>query len=173
MNNPKRKPEFHLILASLIATGAGVGKLPIAPGTWASIVAIPVASLLYILGGTWLLSVTIFLGFVIGIFVSSYQAQKLDDNDPSEVVIDEFIGMWLSILPIASDWRYYIIAILLFRFADIFKPWPCKAVERLPGGLGIMMDDIIAGLYAGILVSVIAVWFGTSPNIPILESILE
>ena len=81
--------------------------------------------------------------------------------------------MWLSILPIASDWRYYIIALLLFKFADIFKPWPCKAVERLPGGLGIMMDDIIAGLYAGILVSVIAVWFGTSPNIPILESILE
>ena len=77
MNNPKRKPEFHLILASLIATGAGVGKLPIAPGTWASIVAIPVASLLYILGGTWLLSVTIFLGFVIGIFVMVLNNSRL------------------------------------------------------------------------------------------------
>ena len=172
MNKHNNKPTSLLRLASFIATRGGIGKLPLAPGTWASFAAIPVASLLYMLGGTWLLSVGIFLGFVIGIFVSSSHAQTLDDSDPSEVVIDEFIGMWLSILPIASDWHYYIIAFVLFRFADIFKPWPCKAVERLPSGLGIMMDDVIAGLYSGILVSLIAIWFGTSPNIPIFQSIL-
>ncbi len=71
-------------------------------------------------------------------------------------------------MPVALDWRYYVVAFVLFRFTDITKPWPCRAVERAPGGLGIMLDDIVAGVYAGMLTLIISVWLGLEPTLPSL-----
>ena len=116
----------------------------------------------------WLLSLAILLVFVAGVWASGRYAAALGRKDPGSIVIDEFAGQWLAIMPVALDWRYYVVAFVLFRFADITKPWPCRAAERAPGGLGIMLDDIVAGVYAGMLTLMIAVWLGLEPNLPSL-----
>ncbi|MCZ6510741.1 MAG: phosphatidylglycerophosphatase A [Alphaproteobacteria bacterium] len=158
-------------LVSFIATGGGSGNLPVAPGTWGSLVALPCAAGLHILGGPWLLSLAILLAFVAGVWASGRYADAIGRSDPGSVVIDEFAGQWLAILPVALDWRYYIVAFVLFRFTDITKPWPCRMAERAPGGLGIMLDDIVAGVYAGILTLLIAVWLGLEHNLPSLPAL--
>ena len=158
-------------LVSFIATGGGSGNLPVAPGTWGSLVALPLAAVLAILGGPWLLSLAILLAFVAGVWASGRYARAIGRGDPGSVVIDEIAGQWLAILPVALDWRYYIVAFVLFRFTDITKPWPCRAAERAPGGLGIMLDDIVAGFYAGVLTWLIAVWLGAAQTLPSLPDL--
>lgn len=155
-------------LVTFIATGGGIGNLPVAPGTWASLAALPCAAVLHMLGGPWLLSGAILAAFIAGIWASGRYAAAIGRGDPGSVVIDEIAGQWLAILPVALDWRYYVVAFVLFRFADITKPWPCRAAERAPGGMGIMFDDIVAGVYAGMLTLMIAVWLGLEPNLPSL-----
>lgn len=158
-------------LVSFIATGGGSGNLPIAPGTWGSLAALPCAAVLSFLGGPWLLSLAILLAFVIGVWASGQYAAAIGQGDPGSVVIDEFAGQWLAILPVALDWRYYVVAFVLFRFTDIFKPWPCRPAERAPGGVGIMLDDIVAGVYAGILTWLIAAWLGAAQTLPSLPQL--
>jgi phosphatidylglycerophosphatase A len=85
--------------------------------------------------------------------VSGAYARSLGVKDPSDCVIDEVAGQWLSLLPIAlearaHDWRSYAMALFLFRVFDMWKPWPVSAAERLPGGFGIMADDVVAGVIA-------------------------
>lgn len=155
-------------LVMFIATGGGLGNLPVAPGTWASLAALPCAAALHVLGGPWLLSGAILAAFIAGIWASGRYAAAIGRKDPGSVVIDEIAGQWLAILPVALDWHYYVVAFVLFRFADITKPWPCRAAERAPGGMGIMFDDIVAGVYAGMLTLMIAVWLGFEPNLPSL-----
>jgi phosphatidylglycerophosphatase A len=158
-------------LVTFIATGGGSGKLPVAPGTWGSLVALPLAAGLAILGGPWLLSLAILLAFVAGVWASGSYAKAIGRGDPGSVVIDEIAGQWLAILPVALDWRYYLVAFVLFRFTDITKPWPCRPAERAPGGLGIMLDDIVAGFYAGVLTWLIAVWLGAAQTLPSLPAL--
>jgi phosphatidylglycerophosphatase A len=91
-----------------------------------------------------------------GIWACGVHARKVGLYDPSECVIDEVAGQWIALIPIAlmghaRDWRHYGLAFLLFRLFDIWKPWPISAAERLPGGLGVMMDDIVAGFAAALL----------------------
>jgi phosphatidylglycerophosphatase A len=155
-------------LVWFLATGGGSGDLPKAPGTWGSLAALPCAVLLVMLGGQWLLALAVLLAFVVGVWASGKYAEAIGLGDPGSVVIDEFAGQWLAILPLALDWRYYIVAFILFRLFDITKPWPCRAAERFPGGVGIMLDDIVAGLYAGILTWLIAVWLGAGKTLPTL-----
>jgi len=110
----------------------------------------------------------VLIAFIAGVWASGKLASFHRLKDPQRVVIDEVAGQWLAILPVALDWHYYLVAFLLFRFLDITKPWPLKNFERMPGGLGIMADDIGAGVYAGILTWLIAFWLGTAGNIPTL-----
>ena len=158
-------------LVSFIATGGGSGNLPLAPGTWGSLLALPLAALLAIVGGPWLLSLATLLAFVVGVWASGRYARAVGREDPGSVVIDEIAGQWLAILPVALDWRYYIVAFVLFRFTDITKPWPCRRAEQAPGGLGIMLDDIVAGFYAGVLTWLIAVWLGAAQTLPSLPAL--
>ncbi|MBS27500.1 MAG: phosphatidylglycerophosphatase A [Alphaproteobacteria bacterium] len=155
-------------LAQALSTSFGAGDLPGAPGTWGSLAALPFAVIAVLLGGQILLMALILVGFVVGVWASGRLAAHHRLEDPQRVVIDEVIGQWLAILPVALDWRYYIVAFVLFRFADITKPWPLKNLERLPGGVGIMADDIGAGVYAGILTWLIAVWLGSTGTLPTL-----
>lgn len=155
-------------LARLIATWFGAGDLPGAPGTWGSLAALPCAAVLVVLGGQYLLAVGVLVAFFAGVWAGGKVAAWHRLKDPGLIVIDEVAGQWLALLPVAYDWRFYPVAFVLFRFADITKPWPCNRLERAPGGVGIMADDMAAGVYAGILTWLIAVWLGAGATIPTL-----
>ncbi|MBO6783729.1 MAG: phosphatidylglycerophosphatase A [Alphaproteobacteria bacterium] len=169
MNNPvtpESNEEPHL--ARLIATWFGAGDLPGAPGTWGSLAALPCAVVLVVLGGQFLLAAGVLVAFFAGVWASGKLAAFHRMEDPQRVVIDEVAGQWLAILPVALDWRFYPVAFILFRFLDITKPWPLKKMEKFPGGVGIMADDLGAGVYAGLLTWLIGVWLGTAGTLPTL-----
>ena len=135
------------ILSDWIATVFRVGYLPLAPGTWGSLFALSAwvllpeftsVTYLAILGGL------LFLGILTSRNYSAY-SQK---TDPSEVVIDEWLGMWIALYAVPKEMTWMIVSFLLFRFFDVVKVPPVRQLERMHGGWGIMMDDVAAGLYA-------------------------
>ena len=142
-------------LSSLLATCFGIGRIPFAPGTFASAAALPFGVLLGTRG-----SLAIILGAIVatavGVWACGQHAAKLGVTDPSECVLDEVAGQWIALVPIALysrpfDWRAYAVGFLLFRLFDVLKFWPMSASERLPGGFGVMADDVLAGLFAAAL----------------------
>ncbi len=152
-----------------VATWFGAGFLPFAPGTWGSLAAIPVVHLL----GVWQGPGAV-LGFaiaisLIGVHASGVTARLRGVEDPSEVVVDEVAGQAIALLPVYSllapdaPWRVrgpaILAAFLLFRILDVVKPGPVRRLERLPGGYGIMADDILGGGIAGVLVALgLLIW---------------
>jgi phosphatidylglycerophosphatase A len=137
---------------ALIATGFGVGLLPLMPGTWASLAALPCAWIIRSLGGTGGLAAAAGIAFLSGWWAAARVARSSGQHDPGFIVIDEIAAQWLVLLAAPLDWRCYAAAFLLFRLFDITKPWPARLVERrVAGGLGIMLDDIVAALYALLL----------------------
>ena len=149
---------MRLKISEWIATCFKVGYLPLAPGTWGSIVAvfswwIFIKDLnLYIFG------LIIFLFFIIGIVTSNIMVNELGDNDPSHIIIDELVGQWLALLFLPEGLIYVAIAFVLFRFFDIVKPWPISLIEKLPKGLGVMSDDIVAGFITLAFIQVINIY---------------
>jgi phosphatidylglycerophosphatase A len=131
----------------IIATGFGLGYSPIAPGTAGSILAVLVAFFLF-RGSTTYLFISIILILVIGIIASSYVEKDRKSKDPSLVVIDEVAGMWISLLFVPHLWWAFLIAFGLFRLFDVVKPFPANKIQNWDGGLGIVLDDVIAGIYA-------------------------
>jgi len=134
------------------ATVFGIGRLPFAPGTAASfaalIVAIPV---MYFLG--WIAMALLGAAAAgIGVWVSDNYAQEIGVADPKDCVIDEVAGQWLACAFAPLSIAGLILAFLLFRLFDVAKPWPVSKAETLPGGLGIVADDVAAGLIAGVVV---------------------
>ena len=137
--------------ASLIATFFGSGLLPKAPGTWGSLAALPCGVALLWAGGPWLLAVAIVAASLLGWWASAEHARLIGRDDPGEIVIDEVAGLWIALLPASLALPDIACAFLLFRAADIFKPWPASWADReLHGGLGIMADDLVAGAYAAL-----------------------
>lgn len=138
-----------------LATCFGIGWLPLAPGTFASAAALPFGWLLVMFGWKAALIGAI-AATALGVWACGAHARKVGLYDPSECVLDEVAGQWFALVPIAfmgrgGDWRPYGMAFLLFRLFDILKPWPISAAERLPGGFGVMMDDVLAGIAAALL----------------------
>lgn len=137
--------------ASLIATFFGIGLLPIAPGTWGSLAALPLGVGLLWLGGPWLLAAGIAAVSLAGWWASGEHCRLIGRDDPGEIVIDEVAGQWITLLPASLAWPDIAFAFLLFRVADIVKPWPASWADRtIHGGLGVMTDDLIAGIYAAL-----------------------
>jgi phosphatidylglycerophosphatase A len=135
--------------AALIATGLGIGLLPLMPGTWASLAALPCAWCIRSLGGIGALAAAAALAFLLGWWAAGWVARASGHHDPGFIVIDEIAAQWSVLLAAPLDWRAYVAAFLLFRIFDITKPWPARLIERrVAGGLGIMLDDIVAALYA-------------------------
>ncbi len=139
-----------------LATCFGIGWIPIASGTFASAFALPFGFALVLLG--WqAVAIASAIATAVGIWACGAHAKRVGILDPSECVLDEVAGQWIALLPIAlyfraHDWRPYVMSFFLFRLFDVLKPWPLSAAERLPGGWGVMADDILAGLIAaGIL----------------------
>lgn len=138
---------------SLIATWFGCGLLPGAPGTWGSLAALPVAWVIVMLGGPLGLIGAVIAAFSIGIWAAGRYSQAAGLKDCQNVVIDEVAGQWLALVFVPLDPAAYFAAFILFRICDIFKPWPANWADRnVPGGFGIMLDDMIAGTYALILI---------------------
>lgn len=136
-------------LAFLLATCFGLGRIPWAPGTWGSGVGI----FLYWATAGWpLWGKIVFLSeiLVLGALASDRVSRSLGVEDPSCVIIDEVAGAYLALLGHPADPLHLVAGFLLFRVFDIFKPPPVSLAERLPGGLGIMADDLAAGGMAGI-----------------------
>ena len=125
------------------------GKSPYAPGTCGSFVAIVLAPFIFMPMPLWGRVILLLAVLYTGIKASDRAEALLQTKDPSEVVSDEVLGQWLTCLPFAAlgFWEY-AAAFALFRLFDITKPWPVRNLEQLPGGLGIMLDDAAAGLYA-------------------------
>jgi len=160
------RPPF---IARLIATGGGIGYVPFAPGTWGSLEGALIywlllrdnglssVTLYYARGGTTagplfflVLSVTAAIsGF--GLWAADVVARDTKIKDPQFVVIDEISGQMITFLAAfsAANWKYLLVGFILFRAFDIWKPFPARRAESLPGGWGIMADDWIAGVYAG------------------------
>jgi len=131
-----------------IATGAGSGYLPVAPGTWGSAVGVLLWLPLSRLETIPYLAVVAAL-FVLGVFGAGAAEKILDRPDPSIVVIDEIVGQLIALAFVPPHLAAPVIGFLLFRFFDILKPFPAGWIDRhLHGGLGIMLDDVVAGLYA-------------------------
>lgn len=150
--NGNLRPESAARAAVGVATLFGVGFAPTAPGTVASIVALPVGWILDLYLGRIGLMIATALVFLIGTWACGLYARAKGQNDPSECVVDEVAGQWTACLFAPFSFLGFGIAFVLFRIFDILKPWPISWFDKeIPGGLGIMADDVIAGLMAGVI----------------------
>ena len=154
-------------LARMIGTVLGVGHIRPAPGTWGSLVALPWAWLLHVLGGFPLLLLGVIAAFIKGWWATTVMTRDSADHDPSEIVVDELAGQWIALLPISWAawsmglnilvmWPGWIAAFILFRLFDILKPGPVGWADRRGDALGVMLDDVIAGVFAAVGVLVLA-----------------
>ena len=158
------------IISWIIATWFGSGLLPKAPGTWGSLAAFPFAFMISAYTGPYVLIFGTVALFFIGTWASNKVEQSAQKKDPGFIVVDEVAGQWIALFPVPflynflnPDYLYSfivpiaLVAFLAFRIFDIWKPWPIKHVEKsIPGGLGIMLDDVIAGIYALIITSALS-----------------
>lgn len=141
-----------LQLAEWIATGFGLGRLPGAPGTWASAATLPFAWLvLSWLGPIGLFTVGVAL-MIVGIVASDVVVAKHGAKDPGYIVIDEIAGQCLALVPAMLSPISFLIGFVAFRLFDITKPWPANALQELRGGYGVVLDDIAAAIYAAVVV---------------------
>jgi phosphatidylglycerophosphatase A len=180
----KRKPSGIVDYIALALTTFGVGYGPIAPGTWGSMVGVAIylgvawfetsAPTSGIGAGLGSLIFTLFYHFansshfvlnavllpvfcLVGIWASGRTAPIFGNSDPSQAVVDEVMGQLITFcfIPFGLGWPFILAGFLLFRLFDIWKPFPVRNLEVLPGGLGICADDIVAGVYAGICLAVV------------------
>jgi phosphatidylglycerophosphatase A len=146
------------VLGVVLATGLGVGFVPFAPGTFGTLLGL----------GLWLLlpaSLPVQLAAVASVFAlgawSAHATERhMNRTDPGPVVIDEVLGMWVTMLAMPAGWIAPFLGFFLFRFFDVIKPYPADRLERLHGGLGVMADDAMAGLYANVTLRVTLLLLG-------------
>ena len=146
------------ILSNWFSTVFKIGYLPIAPGTWGSLAALIVW---YVLVGhisSMTLIALIVIIFALGVYTSSVLEINLTIKDPSIVVIDEWVGQWIVLLFLPKSMVWGLLAFLLFRLFDIWKPYPIYKLDDMHGGWGIMLDDVLAGIYALVVISILRVW---------------
>jgi len=141
----------------LLATWFGVGLVPRAPGTWGSLAALPVAWGISLLGGAGGLALAALTIFALGCWAAGIVARAGGVRDPGFIVVDEVAAQWLVLAAALRDLVHYALGFLLFRVADIMKPWPASWADRtVHGGFGIMLDDVLAAIYAALILLAIA-----------------
>jgi len=154
-------------LARLIGTLCYVGYLRPAPGTWGSLIALPWAYAIWWIGGLWLFVLAIPVAYIKGLWATRQMTDGKDDHDPSEIVVDELVGQWIALLPVFIGayaagsapldlWPGWIAAFVLFRIFDITKPGPIGTADRRGDATGVMLDDVIAGIFAALGVLIMA-----------------
>lgn len=173
----KFKNKTALDYFSLAIATFGVGYLPLAPGTWGSLVGVGIYLLIrtmetnaaiYFLHKDWnaeqtmswmhaINSVALLLFCPLGIWASSRAARIFQTKDPQKIVVDEVIGQLIVFVfvPFLYSWKLILAGFVLFRLFDIWKPYPIRSLENLPAGIGVCADDILAGVYGGACLSVL------------------
>tara|TARA_R110000868_G_scaffold10313_1_gene50543 strand:+ start:14672 stop:15163 length:492 start_codon:yes stop_codon:yes gene_type:complete len=135
--------------ATIAATWGWSGLLPGAPGTWGSLFTLPFAWVIAAAWGPPALFAAAAAAFLVGLWASGRYLRNSASKDPGTIVIDETAGQFLALALVPVDLWWYLAGFVLFRAADIFKPWPASWADRaLPGAFGVMTDDIFAGAYA-------------------------
>jgi len=145
--------------AGWLACGFGSGLAPVAQGTFGSLAAL-LPWLLLRQYSLPLNVVVIVIGFVVGVLACDIAGRALGVDDHRSLVWDEFIGQWIALLPaLVAPWWTIALGFALFRLFDVWKPWPIRYVDRhLKGGLGVMTDDVIAGIFAAFLLKLVLIW---------------
>ncbi|MEO8530237.1 MAG: phosphatidylglycerophosphatase A [Deltaproteobacteria bacterium] len=154
------------MIAMIVSIG-GVGYLRPASGTWGSAAAFPIAYLLWLIGGPWAIAIATPLIYFLGVWAVRQHIANHESTDPKEVVIDEVAGQFLALWPVAFGawsmnadpfrlWPGLVAAFLLFRIFDIWKPGPAGKADQRHDAVGVMLDDIWAGLFAGMTVVLLA-----------------
>ena len=153
--SPSPLPQRRTDAALLIATWFGCGYAPVGPGTAGSLAALVIAIALHLAygfgRGTFLLLTAVLL--LPGVWAADVLAKRIGQKDPHVVVVDEVLGQWLTLVGAATlNWKSWLAAFALFRLFDIWKPPPARQLEALPGGIGIVADDLMAGLYGALAI---------------------
>lgn len=139
--------------AVIIATGFGSGRLSPAPGTWGTLVAWLIGAYLMHIQGKPAIFLAALAAIAIGWWAIERWEIKSGDHDSGMIVIDEWAGIWLTMLFCSSHWLSFLAALILFRIFDIAKPFPVNWLDKnVQGPAGVMLDDLMAGLYAGLCV---------------------
>jgi phosphatidylglycerophosphatase A len=171
-----RKPSGFVDYLALSLTTFGVGYGPVAPGTWGSLVGVGIYIFVswfetaaaahavstgvridHALAFHWALNSILLTAFcLVGVWASGWTIPFFGNSDPSQAVVDEVMGQLIAFcfLPFGLSWPFILAGFLLFRLFDIWKPFPVKDLEILPGVLGICADDIVAGVYAGVCLAI-------------------
>ena len=145
------KEAFILLLSSWF----GVGRLPLAPGTWGTLGAVPLVLIISYFGP---IPAVISLAVIIllAVWTSDISQKVLGKDDPPEVVIDEVAGYFVAVFLLPFSWWSFILGFLLFRIFDILKPFPIRMIhKKVKGGIGICLDDIVAGVYANVCIRLV------------------
>ena len=146
-------------VALFVATAAYIGFFPFAPGTAGSALALVIDRGLRLTGSELVYGGIVVVVSLAGVWSARRAEEHFARKDPSYVVIDEVAGMLVSLFLIPVSWLGLLVGFLLFRLLDIVKPFPCRQAEKLHGGVGIMADDLIAGVYVNLLLRLAAwVW---------------
>ncbi|EPX76057.1 phosphatidylglycerophosphatase A family protein [Salipiger mucosus] len=151
----------------LIATFFYVGLLRPGPGTWGSLTALPVAYGILTLGGFWLLLAATLALYPLGWAATRAETAGKADHDPGHIVVDEVVGQWIALFPVAYGamfmsadlwrlWPGWVSAFVFFRLFDIWKPWLVGRADRMGGPTGVMLDDVIAGVFSAIVTIILA-----------------
>lgn len=153
---PAQRRALLATPAGWIACGLGSGLAPVAQGTFGSLAAILPWLLLRELSLPMNL-VVIVLGFALGVWACGMAGRALGVDDHRALVWDEFVGLWIALLPaLLAPWWAVVIGFALFRLFDVWKPWPIRVLDRrLKGGLGVMVDDVVAGVFAAVVLGVV------------------
>jgi phosphatidylglycerophosphatase A len=144
-----KRPSLVSLCSSALATGFGSGYSPFAPGTAGSLVGLVLFWPLQRLD-LGLQVVVVIAVFVLGVAVAGDVARRVGREDPGIVVVDEVVGMWISLLALPWGPGVAFAGFFLFRIMDVVKPFPARRLEDLPAGWGIMADDVMAGIYANV-----------------------
>ena len=154
------KAAFSGKAVLLFSSWFGSGLMPKAPGTFGTLAAIPLVIIINYLGTTCA-SLTLIILIPLAVWTSGASGKLLDKDDPPEVVIDEVVGLLMALFLLPFSWASLLLGFLSFRAFDILKPFPIGMIDkRVKGGLGIVLDDLVAGIYANFCVRLLLLLFG-------------
>ena len=143
-----------------LAFGFGSGLAPFAPGTFGTLVAIPIYLLLQPLSLSVYLAVLLVL-ILLSVYICGESARQLNTHDHSGIVLDEICGYLVTMILVPAGWLWIVLGFLLFRLFDIWKPWPIGLIDRkVQGGLSIVVDDVVAGVFAAICLQLVILFIG-------------